>query len=163
MSTNNERSHLFVLPEDKADRAIVNGFLKHPLVANRAVKVLPLAGGWMKVLDVFESKEIYGMRVYPKRFMVLLIDFDNDLQRISYAKSKIPDDLENRVFILGALNEPEDLRRAGLGKFEEIGSALAKDCREETNNVWEHEQLRHNASELARLREHVRPILFPAN
>jgi hypothetical protein len=43
---------------------------------------------------------------------------------------------------------------------EEMGSALARDCRDETNATWSHELLQHNANELARLREHVRPILF---
>ena len=100
------------------------------------------------------------MRMYSERFMVLLIDFDNDLQRIGYAKGKIPDDLENRVFVLGSLIEPKDLKRAGLGTLEQIGSSLAKDCREDTNEVWGHDLLRHNSAELDRLRAHVRPILF---
>jgi hypothetical protein len=37
---------------------------------------------------------------------------------------------------------------------------MARDCREETEETWGHELLRHNAGELARLREQVRPILF---
>jgi hypothetical protein len=159
MKVSKYKPHVLLLPEDDANRQLANGFcLSLPESTN--IKILPLADGWMKVLDVFESKEISGMRVYSKRFMVLLIDFDNDRQRISYAKGKIPDDLENRVFVLGSLIEPQDLKRAGLGTLEEIGSSLAKDCREDTNEVWGHELLRHNAAELDRLREHVRPILF---
>jgi hypothetical protein len=100
------------------------------------------------------------MRKYPKRFMVLLLDFDNDTGRLALAKRRIPQDLADRVFVLGSLSNPESLCRAGLGKPEEIGLALAKDCREGTNAVWGHALLRHNAGEVERLREHVRPILF---
>ncbi len=58
------------------------------------------------------------------------------------------------------LTEPQGLKRAGLGSYETIGLAMAKDCREDTDTIWRHDLLRHNANELLRLREHVRPILF---
>ena len=76
-------------------------------------------------------------------------------------RPRFPQDLTDRVFILGALDKPEALKQANLGSYEDIGSAMAKDCREGTDRIWGHELLRHNASELDRLREHVRPILFP--
>ena len=41
--------HIHVLAEDDANRQIVNGFLLE-LNDNRAVKVLPLAGGWTKAV-----------------------------------------------------------------------------------------------------------------
>jgi hypothetical protein len=100
------------------------------------------------------------MNRYPSRFMVLVIDFDGRASRLNDAKSRIPERLADRVFILGALREPEDLKKE-LGSYEKIGLAMAKDCREETDTTWNHELLRHNAEELARLRRHVRPILFP--
>ncbi len=77
------------------------------------------------------------------------------------ARSKVPAHLSDRVFVLGALQEPKDLR-SDLGSCEAIGLALAKDCREKTGTTWGHRLLQHNAGELARLRDHVRPILFPA-
>jgi hypothetical protein len=159
MKVNKHKPHVLLLPEDDDNRQLANGFcLSLPESTN--IKILPLADGWMEVFDVFESREISGMRAYSERFMVLLIDFDNHLDRIDYAKRKIPHDLENRVFILGSLIEPKDLKRAGLGTLEEIGSSLAKDCREGTDTVWGHDLLRHNATELERLRAYVRPILF---
>jgi hypothetical protein len=94
--------------------------------------------------------------------MVLLIDFDGDRERLTKAKAEIPEHLIDRVFILGTVTKPEALKQANLGSYEEIGSAMAKDCREETESIWGHELLQHNASELDRLREHVRPILFPS-
>ena len=162
MKVNKFKPHVLLLPEDDANRRLANGFcLSLPESTN--IQILPFADGWIKVLYGFEKDHIRAMQKNRFRCLVLLIDFDNHVERLEYAKSRIPPDLADRVFILGILNEPEDLKRAGLGKPEEIGSALAKDCREDTNRVWDHAQLRHNASELVRLREHVRPILFPAN
>jgi hypothetical protein len=66
------------------------------------------------------------------------------------------------VFILGALTKPEALK-ADLGDYEIIGLKMARDCREETDTTWGHRLLRHNSSELDRLRASVRPILFPSN
>jgi len=65
------------------------------------------------------------------RFMVLLIDFDGKQERLTEAKAKIPAHLADRVFILGALSEPEALKQANLRSYEEIGRALAEDCAKE--------------------------------
>lgn len=111
-------------------------------------------------MERFESDAAAFMDRYPNRFMVLLIDFDGNDGRLDDARNKIPERLRERVFILGAWTEPEDLKKAGLGLYEEIGSAMAQDCREETDKIWGHALLKHNAAELARLREQVRPILF---
>jgi hypothetical protein len=156
---NRYQPHVLVLPEDLADRELANGFHME-LGSIRQMQVLPEVGGWRKVLDCFKSDEVNYMRTYPERYMILLIDFDDEEDRLQIAKNAIPDDLKNRVFVLGAQGEPEDLKGAGLGSHETIGKALAKDCREETDEIWGHNLLRHNASELDRLREHVRPILF---
>ena len=69
--------------------------------------------------------------------------------------------MNDRVFILGVLSEPEALRQ-DLGSLETIGMNLAKDCREETDTTWSHHLLQHNAIELARLRQSVGEILFPS-
>jgi hypothetical protein len=122
--------------------------------------VLDEVGGWTEVLDRFKSDQVSEMDKYPNRFMVLLIDFDGKEDRLDRAKKEIPGHLTERVFILGVSTEPEDLRKAKLGSHETVGMALAKDCREETDTTWGHELLRHNASEIDRLRQHVRPILF---
>ncbi len=91
--------------------------------------------------------------------MILLIDFDNNEDRLRTAKAAIPEGLADRVFVLGALSEPEALK-AVLGPYETIGSEMANDCRDETDTTWGHDLLRHNAGELDRLRKHVRSILF---
>jgi hypothetical protein len=118
-----------------------------------------VAGGWREVLSCFESDHLSGMNKYPSRLMVLLIDFDGKNSRLDQVKEFMPEHLRGRVFILGALTEPEDLTRAGLGSFETVGRSLAQDCRDNTNTAWGHELLRHNAVELARLCDRIRPIL----
>ncbi|PYT02847.1 MAG: hypothetical protein DMF60_20125 [Acidobacteria bacterium] len=120
--------------------------------------MLEEVGGWPQVLERFNSDHVVEMDRNPHRFMVLLIDFDGHEDRLDIAA--IPDRLSERVFVLGTRTEPEDLKRAHLGSYETIGLAMAKDCREETDTIWGHNLLRHNANELDRLREHVRPILF---
>lgn len=161
MSVHRHRAHVFVLPEDDANRQLANGFqLELDWMKQRQMQVLEEAGGWIPVLEHFVADHVSGMESNTRRFMVLLIDFDGRRERLEYAKTKVPAHLENRVFILGSWREPEALRGAALGSYETIGKAMAQDCRDETETVWGHELLRHNAGELARLRESVRPILF---
>jgi hypothetical protein len=151
---------LYVLPEDDANRQLANGFLLDHALSPRSVQVLEPAGGWSKVVDCFLSDHVQEMERYPNRSVVLLIDFDRDPDRLSFVKAKIPAQVAERVYILGALNEPEDLKSANLGSYETIGLAMAQDCREETDKIWGHDLLKHNAGELDRLRVRVRPILF---
>ena len=163
MSPNKHRPHVLVLPEDDANRQLANGFLMEvPSTSSRQIQVLPEVGGWNEVLHHFASDHVAKMDANPNRFMVLLIDFDLDEERLSRAKERIPTHLIDRVFILGAWSEPEALR-GDLGSYETIGRKLATECREDTDATWAHDLLSHNVSELHRLREHVRPILFPAN
>jgi hypothetical protein len=160
MGVNKNRPHVFVLPEDDANRQLARGFeISAAMRFSRQFFVLPVAGGWTQVVDRFLSDEAVDMENCPDRYMVLLIDFDNNQQRLSDVRNRIPGTLRDRVFILGVWSEPEDLK-SSLGTYESIGSAMARDCREETSATWDHDLLRHNSSELARLRMHVRPILF---
>lgn len=159
MSVNNSRPHVFVLPEDDANRQLANGFLLDPTLSP-TIRVLEEVDGWREVVNRFLLDHLAGMRRYPGRSLILLLDFDGDAGRLDWVKARIPEDLVERVYVLGALREPEDLKRAGLGSYETIGLALAEDCREETDRTWAHPDLRHNAGELQRLRERVRPILF---
>jgi len=164
MSVNEHQPHVLVLPEDRANIQLANGFhLEVPWHRQRQMQILPVAGGWNEVLNRFESVHAMKMERCQYRFMVLLIDFDGKQERLTEAKAKIPVRLADRVFIVGALSNPEALKQANLGSYENIGRALAKDCREGTDTTWGHELLRHNACELDRLRTCVRPILFPSN
>lgn len=162
MSVNRKRPHVLVLPEDDANRQLANGFHldlgQH--ISARQFQVLVEAGGWMKVLKEFLETHVAAMERNPYRHMILLIDLDNREQRLRCAKDQVPGHLTDRVFILSSLSKPEALR-ADLGPYyEAVGLAMARDCWEETNTIWGH-PLRHNSSELDRLRITVRPILFP--
>ena len=162
MSVNKFKPHVLVLPEDDANRQIARGFALDRFILDRRIQVLPEAGGWIQVLERFKNDLAVSMNRFSGRFVVLLIDFDDHPERLAEARAEIPDHLAERVFVLGALTEPEALKRAGLGSPEQIGLGVAKDCREGTDTLWRHPLLRHNAPQLERLLPHVRPILFPS-
>ena len=163
MTANDYRLHIMVLPEDDANRQIANGFsLEIDPLLSRRFRVLPVAGGWKAVLDRFGADHLKPMEKYSGRHLALLIDRDGEVARIHEAQACIPKHLIDRVFVLGALSEPEALKKAGLGSYEEIGRKLARDCREQTDATWNHVLLQHNASEVDRLRKIIRPVLFPA-
>jgi hypothetical protein len=162
MAVNRYLPHVLLLPEDDANSQIATGFhLQVSPVRQRQMQVLLVAGGWNEVLNLFEAEHAMEMDRCPPRYMILLIDFDGVQNRLEAASARIADHLRDRVFILGALGEPEDLRKAGLGSYETIGRAMAEDCRNGTDTIWGHELLRHNVNEIGRLRQHVLPILFP--
>jgi len=157
---NKYQPHIYILCEDDANRQIVNGFVLDPSLNVRVIQVLPLARGWEKVRDDFADTHIKTMSQYAHRHMVLVVDFDGVNNRLEQIKQVIPPILEDRVFVLGVLKEPEDLP-SKLGTLEQIGQNLAKDCRENTNITWGHELLKHNAEELKRMTPILKPILFP--
>lgn len=157
MSVNKHLAHIFVIPEDDANRQLAIGFC---LGLNRQVQVLPVAGGWKHVLELFKSDHIGGMNQYPRRYMVLLIDFDGKEDRLKEAKIAIPAELLERVIVLGVRTEPESLKAPGQ-TYESIGQSLARECRDGQNEIWSHDLLRHNAGEIERLNAQIRPILFP--
>jgi len=160
MSVNRAKPHVLILPEDDANRQLANGFqLQLDWNRQRQMQVLNPVGGWVKVLEEFQSVHVVEMGRNPHRSIVLLIDFDNDERRLDKAKAAVPSHLSERVFILGTWSQPEALR-AEAGSYESIGAKMAEDCREETNTIWGHKLLRHNAAEIDRLRDHARPFLF---
>jgi hypothetical protein len=157
---NRERPHVLVLPEDDANRQIATGFhLEMAIDRERQMRILPVAGGWKAVLNRFNSELVRGMKIYPTEYVVLLIDFDENEDRLAYAKSQIPDDLSDRVFVFGVLDEPETLDLEHRD-FEKIGRAMALDCREKTDKIWGHAQLRHNKAELERISGLIQRIFF---
>lgn len=159
MSVNKYHAHILVLPDDDANRQIANGFLLDPFIDLRRIDVREEAGGWNEVIERFCSVYAAEMVRFPKRLMVLVIDLDGRLDRIEDATKRIPEDLRDRVFIVGALNEPEDLRK-DLGSYEQIGLCIARDCREGANSIWTHKMLSHNEPEINRLCERARSFLF---
>jgi len=153
--------HVLVLPEDDANRQLANGFVLDHCLDTRRIQILEEAGGWEPVLERFKKDHVQDMERNPNRFMVLLIDFDGHLDRFDRAKGEVPKTLQDRVFIVGVRSEPERLKADIRQSYEDIGAALAKDCRDDTDNTWSHPLLCHNTNEVQRLRASVKQILFP--
>lgn len=161
MSVNLYKPHVLVLPEDDANRQLVNGFLQDPTLNLRAIQVLPIAGGWAKVRDVFAHAQLALLRKYPERHLVLLIDFDEHVaDRAQIFQAVIPADVRQRVYLLGTHDEPEPLRKACGVSLEKIGEQLAGACANGEPGLWSHAMLAHNGAELERLTQNVKPFLF---
>jgi len=160
MGVNKYRPHIFVLPEDDANRQIANGFLLDPALNERAIQILPAVGGWKRVVDKFRLVHAHEMKRYPERRIVLIIDFDDRLERLRHVRAEIPEQLTDRVFVLGVLSEPERLKTSLNKDFEDIGKSLSQDCSENTRTVWDHSLLKQNEIELERMILSVKPFLF---
>jgi len=159
MSANKYLPHILLLPEDDANTELANGFVLEVQYLRR-IQILPAAGGWTNACETFFSQHVKGMRTYSERYFVLLIDFDDQIDRAAKIKERIPADLRNRVFLIGTKTEPEALKKAGLGSLESIGRGLAKECRDGNRDIWSHDLLKENASEIDRLNVAVGRLLF---
>lgn len=159
--TNKYMPHLHVLPEDDANRQIAGGFILHHAVQDTRVHVAAPAGGWSHVRDVFVKEYVPLLRRYSGYHVVLLVDFDDHCaDRRNHFDEHIPDDVRERVFVVGAKFNPEDLRKELAASFERIGELLAEDCYHGTTEVWGHEHLSHNDADRTRLVAVVKPFLF---
>ena len=162
MSINAYQPHVLILPEDDADADIARGFVQHLSVSSRYIQILPVCGGWLKVLSQFESDHAGRMRQFPQRQMILLIDFDNEGEhRLSYTRERILPEVSERVFILGPRKDPQELKRQlGEKSFETIGKTLAEECNQNRFDLWNDPLLRHNLNEVERLQNRVKSIVF---
>jgi hypothetical protein len=161
MSVNKYRPHVFVIPEDRADEQIANGFILHDQVKTNRIQVLPCAGGWSSVCEKFETEYIQYLHTFQEGYVVLLIDFDGQYEsRRDLFDKLVPDELKDRTFVVGAKETPEILRQTLGMDLEAIGTSLADDCYNETTVVWGHEHLKHNEPDRSRLFQIVRSILF---
>lgn len=158
--TNRYRPHLFILPEDDADREIANGFKLNPSLNGRVIQVLEPAGGWTKVLGQFRDQHIPELSMFKEERLILLIDFDKKINRLALFQQNIPESLRERVFVIGAFSNPEDLKRQLQMSFEEIGEDLANHCAENNPALWNHDLLKHNNAEIERMTDSIKSFLF---
>lgn len=158
MSRNKYLPRVDVLPEDDRDRKLALGFQLHPSVNDNRMKILPSSGGWAKVRDEFVDTHIAVLREHQDRILVLLIDFDEQADRRSHFEERIPEDLKDRVFVIGSWKTPEQLKVGG--KYEAFGMEVAAGCAENDITFWQHPLLVHNADEVQRMSVVIRPILF---
>lgn len=162
MTVNKHKPHVYVIPEDRRDAQIANGFANHSsIVAQRQIDVVAEAGGWPKVLDTFKEEYLPLLRHNEFMHVVMLIDFDGKHEeRRAKFNDEIPDDVRERVFVIGPFGTPESLRQS-LGKgYEDIGRSLADDCDGDRRDTWDHELLQHNEVDRIRLLQTVRSFLF---
>ena len=160
-AANDELPHILVLPEDDANRDFARGFqLGLALDVSSRITIARNAKGWAKVRDKFRDNFVHEMRRWPKRRMILLFDFDEESSRREHVASAIPDDLRDRVFLIGVWSRPERLKIPGCRSREAIGRRLAEACLSDDRTFWQHELLQHNLQEVDRMARHLRPILF---
>lgn len=159
MSVNREKPHFLILPEDNANERIANGFFLVDKFAKSNCQVLPAQKGWPSIRDSFPTNHNARLKKYPKAIMLLLVDFDNhgEDERIGQVEEFVDPAVADRVFVLGAKSEPEELKKV-FGSYEKIGKALAKECVEGTSHTWNHELLVHNQREIARMQPHIATI-----
>jgi hypothetical protein len=153
--------HLYVIPEDDCDRQLADGFVLHYQVKSQRIQVMPLAGGWKEVLKTFTTEYIVPLRLYPQGHVVMLVDFDGNYDdRRKVFEDAIPQDLKQRVFVVGSKTTPEDLKKELSKNFEQIGESLADECSSGTEATWSHEHLKHNDPDRLSLINVVKPFLF---
>jgi len=173
MSVNNHKPHLIVLAEDDANRQMAHAFLleiRGRMPEPRQIEVLrkrtkkPAKDGWLKTIEEkFVKDQIPVMYQYPRQMTLLLIDFDEQPRRLEYIQKQIPEDLNSRVFILGVWSEPEQLKKNLGQSFEKIGESLAQACINDSNELWQHDLLKHNLNEVSRMKPLINPLLFNDN
>lgn len=158
MAMNFYRPHLVVLSEDDATRSLAVGFSDQVV---GPMDIRPPAGGWPGVLQQFEQIYVAHLKKYADSHVLMLIDFDQQFPgRLAHFRRAIPADVAARVYILGAEDEAETLKRQQKLKFGPLGAQLAHECRHQQHVHWLCPQLAHNQPELARLNASVRPFLF---
>ena len=160
MRLNKYQDSLLVLPEDDANRQLAVGFSVNLNVKENAIQVLNEVGGWSKAVDSLEKTYSHILRKYTKMRIVLMIGFDQRDDRLAYVQQRIPDELRDRVFILGVQSEPERLKASLRKGLEAIGESMADDCANDTDEIWGHVLLNHNRAELARMIRTVKPFLL---
>lgn len=158
---NKYENHVYLIPEDDADRQIANGFVDHPQIRDARIKVMSPAGGWRGVLQTFQAEYVRLLRDYPKGHVVMLIDYDGRFEaRRAEFEQATPEGIRARVFVVGSKTEPERLKNE-LGKhYEEIGFSLAAECAAGVAELWSHDHLRHNDADRLRMIQTIRPFLF---
>lgn len=120
MSANNYKPHLKVLCEDKINQDMMRGFAMGVFNASQHIDIIQdVAGGCHKAKILLENIWVDKLLKYPTMFLLIIIDFDKDISRITYMRENLPEELKDRVFILGCFDEPEKFKQYAR---EKIGS-----------------------------------------
>lgn len=161
MGVNKYSEYVVILPEDDANRQIINGFLNVIGVNLNAIDVRAVAGGWKKALSLRIKPLIKELENNKNMSLLVVIDFDLQFEkRLKIFKEKLGNNLIDRAFLLGAISEPEKLKKEFNLPYEKIGRALAKSCLTNNFSIWENDLLKHNLPEIKRITSQIRSTLF---
>jgi hypothetical protein len=156
---NKYKDHLLIVPEDDANKDLALGFVNAVPRGVNAAHIEPVAGGWSSARDRLANL-LPSMRRFSSRRVLVLVDFDTSATRRDDVLRDVPTYLADRVYLLGGWSEPESLQAALDHRSREaLGASLARACLDDTDGLWQHALLAHNADELARLRADVLPFL----
>jgi hypothetical protein len=140
---------------------MVNGFSTLLEINERQFYVYDLARGWERGKETLLKLSKGYMREYPSSYALLIVDFDRNAHRGSEIKNQIPEEVRDRVFVVGVLNEPENLKNSTGMKFEQLGLQIAEGCKDSNIDFWERQELlAHNVDEIRRLSKAVRNLFF---
>ena len=74
MAVNKYKPHLYVIPEDDANRQMAVGFEKDYRIRATAIQILRPAGGWKKALDRLSDEYYRVLDANVKSRVLVLID-----------------------------------------------------------------------------------------
>lgn len=154
MSVNYYKEHLYVILEDEEYQKIMNGVNLSHHIDSAVIKISNFSDGWGKVFKDFQSS-IKLLKKFQERHILLLMDFDYEFDsRLEKFHKSVPEELKNRVFILGIDNkESEDLAKYFKCNTEEVGKKLVKDCPDSDLSSWKNTHLECNLSEIERMKQ----------
>ena len=158
---NKYKPHLYVIPEDDANRQIANGFLTYHAINTRSILVSGVARGWTNVIEVFKTEYIHEVSTNKHCHVLLLLYYDGAFElRQSFIAESIPDEIKPRVFTLGSSENPEKLKAELELTYEKIGNELARQCHRNISDLWLHEKLIHNKRDVERMAATIRDVIF---
>lgn len=155
---------LQILAEDEDLASIVSGFFACANINfdHRRVDDKGAASGWTSVQD-WLCKSVSFLEKYDKLCRLGIVDFDGYENRATNFKKKIPEEVRDRVFVLGPIRNVETLKKETGLSLERIGAKIARTCASMTpveNSIWQCDQLKHNIPEVERLKKRVGSFLF---
>ena len=151
---NNYKPHIRVLLEDKPYRDIINGVTLSTNIKDYLFDIRKPCDGWTKVFKELKNEIIFLER-FKLRYLLVIIDFDYEFEsRYKMFTDLIPDEYQNRIFILGVDNkESEGLKVFfSMSNLEKIGKKLVEDCPKSDLTNWQNRHLECNITEIERMK-----------
>lgn len=162
---NKYKDTLIILAEDEALHAVVNGYLIHASVNQRACHLEKYERGWVHVKERIPDYK-KELKRYTSLRVLFVIDFDDNESRLQEFRDEFGDELQDRMFVLGPKSNVEKLKKClEASSFEDVGKQLAEGCPivKTEENPWYCEQLGHIFSEITSLQQKVYPFLHNTN